>query len=170
MSHSIQWQGCLYVPSHRTIDIVVPEVTECETYVSPVGSKAFTTTPVALKGLPDGLFTVIVNTTLAPTFGLGLFTVLVMFNVPVTGTFTITLSSSSSVVDELPAMESGSTWSALHTSAKFVFVPPVATVAVMVNVAFAPLARFPTVQIPVRTVICACAGMYRRHKCQPRRQ
>ena len=59
------------------------------------------------------------------------------------------LASSSSVVELLPGVESGSASSDFHTSAQFVLTPLAVTFAVMFKVWLAPLIRLPAVQMPV---------------------
>jgi hypothetical protein len=65
---------------------------------------------------------------------------------------TVLLASSSSVVELFPGVESGSGRLDLHTSAQLVRTPLVVILAVMTSDSLAPLARFPTTQIPVLEV------------------
>ena len=105
------------------------------TKVYPAGKTSFTVTPVALLG--PALLAVIVKVTLLPTFGVGLLTVLL------TAKFVCGTGTGVDVEVLLPGV--GST-SVPEIVAVLAYGPEAFTVATIVKVALAPLAKFPILQ------------------------
>ena len=105
-----------------------------DTKVSPAGNWSVTATFVAASGPP--LFSVIVNVTSSPTFGVAASTVLVSDR-STCSELIAALSWSSSPGVSLPGVESGSTSLAVATCAVFTSVPAASTVAVIVSVSVA---------------------------------
>ena len=95
-----------------------------------------TDTPVAALG--PLLVAVMVNVTLVPTFGVGLFTVFTMAR------SAVGVGPGETVLVLLPGMGSGSL---PDMTAVLTYEPVAFTVAIMVKVALLPLARFPIVQL-----------------------